>query len=56
MLDVLGGFLVGMAVGCGGVAGYVLFSEGGTTNRTKRYIESGIAAASLVVGIGLLLT
>jgi hypothetical protein len=51
----VGAGLVGMAVGCGGVAGFVLASEGATTNKTKRYIECGVAAVSLVAGLAMIL-
>jgi hypothetical protein len=52
-LGVFGGFLIGMCVGCGGVAAYVLASENATTNKTKRYIECAIAFVSLIVGVAL---
>jgi hypothetical protein len=54
-LQLVGSGLIGMAVGCGGVAGFVLVSESKTTNKTKRYIECVVAAVSLVAGAAILM-
>ena len=53
-MGVVGGFLLGIFFGCGGVAAFVLVSEGTTTNKTKRYIELGVAIVSLIIGVGLI--
>jgi hypothetical protein len=55
-LRLLGAGLVGMALGCGGVAAVVLLEESATTKKTKRYIECGVAAVSLLAGAVLLVT